>query len=121
MMKYICWAWYALRPPYGSEVRRLIALLALAVGLTRTLPFLTALPERWMPTQAYGLMLLIVGGALLVTARKRLGRRGRGVAALGAGVWAMLEADLVISNMAATWIYGLLAFALIGEAGSRDG
>lgn len=33
----------------------------------------------------------------------------------------MLEADLAISNMAATWIYGLLAFALIGEAGSRDG
>lgn len=87
-----------LAPPHGPQVRRLVAWLTLAVGLPRLpLPWPTDgpafAPLRFLPPEAYGVLMTALGVALMVTAyRGRLSVVGRLVAAAGFVQWMMLAA-----------------------------
>jgi len=111
--------WRVIRPPTGWEVRRLVAWICLVVGLVRVSPLAPLLVD-WAPPPVYGWALVTTGLALLWTRLLRTHWAGRGAAVLGAMLLALLAADLA-ENPAATAVYGLLAYALIGEAGALDG
>jgi len=85
-----------LRPPCGTEVRRFVAGLTLAVGVPR-LPYLDDVlifaPLRYASPEVYGVYMTLIGLALLGTAfHWRLDVPGRLAAALGVAGWAMLAA-----------------------------
>lgn len=88
----------ALIPPCGPEVRRLVALLTLAVGVPR-LPVLNSVlgmtynPLRFMEPWMYGIAMTLLGVMLFVTSyRGRIDLSGRVVAALGFTMWIVLAA-----------------------------
>jgi len=97
----------------------MVAWICLAVGLVRVSPLAPCL-VRWAPPSVYGWALIAIGIALLRTRRLRAHWPGRVAAVLGTTLLAILAADLS-ANSAATAVYVLLAYALVGEAGARDG
>ena len=114
------WARRYLYPPAGIEVRRLVALLTLAVGLPR-LPLMHDIfafaPQRFGDPGAFGIASVVIGLLLLVTAYGwRLTIWGRLCAVLGVVVWVTLAA----STTSATSLPIDLAVAasLLMEAGT---
>lgn len=104
--------WHYLHPPCGREIRRLIAILTLAVGLPR-LPLMHDLfsfaPQRFGEPELFGVLCTVVGILLLVTAYKwRLELFGRLVAVLGFVTWI----TLATATISATSLLIDLAVAL---------
>jgi hypothetical protein len=111
------------RPFRGPDVRRMVAMMTLAVAIPR-LPIWANAPAfsplRLLPPEAFGWLCLAVGLSLLVTGgRWRVRLRGR-LAALGAlVVWALLTGA---TNSATSLLIDLvIMWALLGEIGAgRD-
>lgn len=85
-----------LKPPCGPDVRVFVGLITLATGVPR-LPLLSEVlpfsPLRFASPEAWGVILTVLGIALLATSsRHRLRVRGRIVAALAVVAWATLAA-----------------------------
>lgn len=94
--RLLSWMHRYLMPPSGVEVRRLIAVLTLAVGLPR-LPLLHEVlsfaPQRFGEPEAFGVICVVSGLLLLLTSyHGRLSLTGRLVAALAFVVWVTLAA-----------------------------
>lgn len=105
------------KPPCGMQVRRLVALLTLAVGLPR-LPWPgleTAFsPLRFVDPWVYGVLTTALGVALYVTAYLgRLAPAGRMIAAIGVVVWVMLA--VATSSATSLLIDLLVAATLLAE------
>lgn len=92
----LAWCRRYLAPPTGAEVRRLVAMITLAVGLPR-LPLMAELfsfaPQRFGPPELYGVLLTALGLALLATSyHGRLTWYGRLTAVLAFTAWVTLAA-----------------------------
>lgn len=112
--------WRFLYPPSGKEVRRLVAILTLAVGFPR-LSFVHDLfpfaPQRFGEPEMFGVLCTIVGLLLLVTAYKwRLTILGRLVAVLGFVTWITLAAATISAT--SLLIDLAVALSLLWEIGS---
>lgn len=101
-------------------MRRLVALLTLAIGLPR-LPLMETIfsfaPQRFGPPELYGVVCVLVGLLLLATAyERRLTIWGRLAAALGFVTWV----TLAVATVSATSLLIDLAVAasLLMEAGT---
>lgn len=115
-----CW----LRPPRGDDVRRLLALLTLAVALPR-LPIwpgpAIVYPLRLLPQEAFGWLTLVVGIALLLTScnGQRLQLPGRLTSVLAFATWLTLAA--ATSSATSLLVDLAIAYALLGEiVGQED-
>ena len=102
--------------PNSSQLRKFIALFAIGRGLIRINPFgwntsNIALGDSYF----IGIMLVIVGSALLLTSTKRLTVLGRIVAAIMAGLYATL-AVAAWPFVASVYGSALFALAMIVEA-----
>lgn len=97
LQQFRSWARRYLYPPAGVEVRRLIAILTLAVGLPR-LPVLAELfsfaTQRLLPPETFGVICTLTGVLLLATCHsdRRLALIGRLSAVAGVVLWATLAA-----------------------------
>lgn len=114
------WARRHLYPPRGREVRRLIAVLTLAVGLPR-LPLagdlFTFAQQRLVSPEAFGVICTLIGILLLMTAyERRLTLAGRLVAALGFVTWVTLAA--ATTSATSLLIDLAVALSLLMEAGT---
>ena len=114
------WARQYLYPPSGREVRRLVAVLTLAVGLPR-LPLMGQLfsfaPQRFGPPEAFGVVCTLVGLLLLATSYElRLTIWGRLAAALGFVTWVTLAA--ATTSATSLLINLAIATSLLMEAGT---
>ena len=83
-------------PPSCNEVRRLIGIMTLAIGIPR-LPVIDEVvsfaPQRFGPSEAFGIISVLLGIALLATAfERRLTVPGRAVAGLSFVWWVTLAA-----------------------------
>lgn len=112
--------WRYLHPPSGIEVRRLIAVLTLAVGIPR-LPVVHDVfsfgAQRFGEPGLFGVLCTVVGILLLVTAYKwRLMLFGRLVAVLGFVTWITLAAATVSST--SLLIELAVALSLLWEIGT---
>lgn len=99
-----------LKPPCGHAVRKMAAMLTLAVGLPR-LPMFDAVysPLRFMEPWVYGIVMTVLGLALYITSSRRLTAVGRVIAATGFTMWIVLAAatssttsfliDLVVASV----------------------
>ena len=112
--------WRYLYPPCGREVRRLISVLTLAVGLPR-LPFVhnvfSFAPQRFGEPEVFGVLCTIIGLLLFVTSYKwRLTLFGRLVAVFGFVTWI----TLAVATISATslLIDLALAMSLLWEIGT---
>lgn len=107
-----------LRPPRGCDVRRLVALLTLAVAVPR-LPFWpgppVVYPLRLLPQEVFGWLTLFIGLTLLLTAcnRWRLHPVGRLIAVLGFATWLTLAA--ATTSVTSMIVDVAIAYALLGE------
>ncbi len=91
------WSRRYLYPPAGVDVRRLIALATLAVGIPR-LPGVAEVaafaPQRFGPPEVFGVVCTLAGLALLATAyRQRLTIWGRMAAVVAFVTWISLAAE----------------------------
>ena len=115
------WSRRYLYPPAGVEVRRLIAILTLAVGLPR-LPVLAELfsfaTQRLLPPETFGVICTLTGVLLLATCHsdRRLALIGRLSAAVGFVLWATLAAATVSTT--SLLIDLAVAASLLMEAGT---
>lgn len=115
------WARHYLFPPAGVEVRRLIAILTLAVGLPR-LPLLQDLfsfaTQRLLPPETFGIVCTLTGILLLATAQgdRRLALIGRLSAAFGFVVWVTLAA--ATTSTTSFLIDAAVAASLLVETGT---
>lgn len=107
-------------PPRGQEVRRLAALLTLAVGIPRLplvhdiLPFAS---QRFGPPELFGVLCTMVGLLLLVTAYGlRLTILGRLVAVLGFVTWVTLAAST--TSATSFLIDAVVAASMLVETGT---
>ena len=112
-----------LYPPSGRQVRRLAAVLSLAVGVPRLQlvgDVFAFAPQRFGPPELFGVLCTLVGILLLATAyERRLRISGRLVAVVGFATWVTLAA----ATTSATSLLVDLAVAasLLMEAGTlRD-
>lgn len=114
--------WRYLHPPCGKEVRRLVAILTLAVGIPRLPIIHDAFPfgeHRFGEPELFGVLCAIVGILLLVTAYKwRLQLLGRLVAVLGFVTWITLAAATVSST--SLLIELAVALSLLWEIGTLN-
>lgn len=115
--------WTQVRPFRGSDVRRLVAWISLAVALPR-LPIWTGpaivYPLQLLPQAAFGWMLLAVGVGLLATGgRWRLHWWGRLTAVVGFAAWITLAA--ATTSATSLMIDILIAWALLGEIVTQRG
>lgn len=114
------WAWKHVRPPAGLQVRRLVVLLCLVIGLPRILQpdgvmfLLPRLPIGWAFT--------LLAVALAVTCwRWRRQWPGRVVASVGFAMFVTLGIDAWGASTTSALISLVIALALLGEtAGSDD-
>ena len=115
------WARRYLYPPAGVEVRRLIAILTLAVGLPR-LPVLAELfsfaTQRLLPPETFGVICTLTGVLLLATCHsdRRLALIGRLSAAVGFVVWVSLAA--ATTSTTSFLIDAAVAASLLVETGT---
>jgi hypothetical protein len=99
--------------------RALIGGIMVIMGLGRLGVYKTATLADILPTATYGALLLVIGGALLVTHRWRHTWWGRGTCAVGAlllaamawdigyiGVTSLLEAAMALSLLGSTLLNG---------------
>lgn len=113
------WARRYLYPPSGREVRRLVAVMTLAVGLPRLplvhdiLPFAA---HRFGEPAAFGVICTLAGLLLLVTAYERRTVWGRLAAVLGVVTWVTLAATTVSAT--SLLIDLAVAASLLMEAGT---
>lgn len=114
------WARRYLYPPSGREVRRLVALMTLAVGAPR-LPLLqdvfASTPMRFGSPDLFGVLCTVVGILLLATAyERRLTIPGRLVAVAGFVTWVTLAA--ATTSTTSLLIDLAVAASLLLEAGT---
>lgn len=118
-MRQMWYLWHGLRLPQGREARRFVALIALAVGLSRAflLPLVAAAnagPVQVISSPTYGVLFLALGVGLLATMRRRMQWAGRGVAITGMMLFGVLAYDVwpIVHTMV---IYGLCVGVLLSE------
>ncbi len=113
------WARRYLYPPSGREVRRLVAVMTLAVGLPR-LPLVHELfpfaAHRFGDPAAFGVICTLAGLLLLVTAYDRRTGWARLAAVLGVVTWVTLAAATVSAT--SLLIDLAVAASLLMEAGT---
>jgi hypothetical protein len=115
------WVWGIVKPPHGCGVRRYVALGLIGFGLIRLLrlPAAGSVALSWMPFEAYGLIKVGIGVALLATTgKRRLTPAGYAAAWVGLAFCAMAAADS-LPYLNGAWLYALMCWALLGEAASR--
>lgn len=121
LQQFRSWARRYLYPPSGREVRRLVALLTLAVGLPR-LPYMADLfsfaPQRLLPHETFGVICTLTGVLLLATCHsdRRLALIGRLSAAVGFVVWVSLAA--ATTSTTSFLIDAAVAASLLVETGT---
>lgn len=114
-------AWSRVRVPHGSELRLLAAAISLAVGLPR-LPLAHELlpfgPQRFGEPEAWGLVFVLGGLALLATCyHGRLSLAGRAAAGIGAVAFVALAA--ATASATSFGVNVSMAVALAWEAGTN--
>jgi len=121
MQRARAWVRHYVYPPTGHQVRRLIAMISLAVGLPR-LPGVAELfafaPHRFGEPEFFGFILTAVGIALMFTSyHGRLTVYGRMVAGLGFVAWVTLAAAtlsvtslLIDVTISASLFFEIVAF-----------
>lgn len=113
------WAQRYLYPPSGREVRRLVAVMTLAVGLPRlpgvaeTFSFAA---QRFGDPELFGVICVLAGLLLLATVHKRRTVWGRLAAVLGFVTWVTLAAATVSTT--SLLIDLAVAASLLMEAGT---
>ena len=111
-------------PPRGPDVRRLVAFMALAIGIPRLSVFGSLISRflmpDFLPAQFYGMALTIFGALLLATVGKRLTWYGRLVAVLAFGAHVTMGVDAFSASTVSTLIEFLIAYALWGEITAHD-
>lgn len=113
-----------LRPPRGRDVRRLVAMLTLAVALPRLPGWpgpVVVYPLRLLPPEVFGYLTLVVGLTLWLTAcnRWRLRPAGRLAAVLAFATWLTLAA--ATTSATSVMVDLVIAYALLGEiVGQED-
>ena len=109
-----------LAPPRGSGVRDLIAFFCLMQG-TRVLPFVLGKPVNLLPSEVYGVFMLVLGAGLLISRRcvRRASYVGRGLAILAACLWLLLAFD-VRGAWLSVGMATLIAIACVNEARYRE-
>ena len=107
-------------PPVGVGSRRLVATLALIMGLGRVGLFTYGSTTR-MSAQFYGVLMLIMAAGLFFTTNDlRLRWQGRTVAAMGCGLMVGLGADVMPISATSALILFALGYTLLGEAACRE-
>lgn len=111
-----------LKPPCGHAVRKMAAMLTLAVGLPR-LPMFDAVysPLRFMEPWVYGIVMTVLGLALYITSFGcgRLTVAGRVIAAIGFTMWIVLAAA---TSSATSFLVDLVvASVLLAEVWAQRG
>lgn len=109
-------------PPHGREVRRFVAGIAMAIGISRVGLLDLVAPVGSGPVQVlhsswYGWLFLSLSLALLATLRRRTRWSGRLCAVLGAVLFGVLAYD-VWPVVHSVLIYSICAYALLFEAGA---
>ena len=115
--------WSLVRPFRGSEVRRMVGWISLAVAL----PWLPCWPGpsivyplQLLSQATFGLMLLAVGIGLLATGNRwRLHWTGRLLLVLGFSAWVTLAA--ATTSVTSLLIDAVIAWALLGEIVTQRG
>jgi hypothetical protein len=115
--------WSLVRPFRGTDVRRMVGWISLAVALPR-LPGWPGpsivYPLQLLPQATFGLMLLAVGIGLLATGNRwRLHWTGRLLAVLGFSAWVTLAA--ATTSVTSLLIDAVIAWALLGEIVTQRG
>lgn len=85
-----------LRPSYGRAARDLVMLASFVQATVRIFDGLGLQPVNFLPSRAYGWLMLLAGAGLLYTAAGcwRGSYAGRLAALYGAALWLLLAADL---------------------------
>lgn len=107
-----------LLPPHGSDVRRMVAFLMLAVGVPRlgfADLFLRFATLNLLPTQVYGVAFTVLGILLLATLPRRLVWQGRIVAVFAFGGYVTLIVDSISTSTVSALVGCVIAYALWGE------
>lgn len=121
-----------LKPPCGVSARRLAAAFTLAAGVPRLPMFdwlasifdwfaLAYTPLRFVDPWVYGVVMTLLGVAILVTSYKgrRLTLQGRVIAALGFTMWTVLT---VATTSATTFLSGAaVAATMLAEVWAQRG
>lgn len=109
-------------PPHGREVRRFVAGIAVAIGISRVGLLDLVAPVGTGPVQVlqslwYGWLFFGLSAALLATLRRRTRWSGRLCAVFGAALFGVLAYD-VWPVVHSTLIYMICSYALLFEAGA---
>ena len=109
-------------PPYGRQVRKLIAAATLAVGIPR-LPFFgiqSYNPLRFADPWVYGIVMTLLGILLLTTACKITyhSMRKKVIAGFGFVCWSMLAA--ATTSTTSFWINVAFSISLLMEVWMND-
>lgn len=99
--------WRVIRSMVGVDAREFLALLCIALGLSRVLGWAErpTIAIRWVPSLDYGSLLCIVGVLLLATTKYRYGVFGR--------IIAICAVFVTISMAVDTWPYSTLVYAVM--------
>lgn len=124
----LCEIWEYLRPPAGISSRRLAAFMMTTYGVLYTLGLTGSAPGPTpydnptdvihMPLFAFGLPLLAIGLAVLMTSTKRQTFTGHLVAVVAMAVCTFVAGGFY-DRFAPMSIFILLAYAMLGEAASK--
>lgn len=108
-----------LRPPRGRDIRRLMAFMALVIGVPRLDVFGTFAPRfltgNFIPAQVSGVLLTVLAIGLLATLNKRLTWYGRLIAVFLCSLHATMGVDALSASITSALIEFLIAYALLGE------
>lgn len=106
--------WTLIRPPAGRSARRFIAGVMIIMGLGRLGLYRSAALSAFLTDDQYGLLLLVLGLALVVSLHWRLRWPGRLVAALAAILLAGMAWDVGTVGVTLL-IEAWMAYGLLGE------
>lgn len=111
--------------PRGVEVRRLVGWIALGQGCAYLVLALLPMPmtmfkgsllAQLMPMPAFGLLLVCGGIGLIATLARRQSVAGRAMAIFTAMIYGLYLGTFPAGALTAYAIYGILTYALLGEA-----
>lgn len=102
-----------LAPPCGNGARDVLLLVMLAQGIGRIITGASATPINFLPSRAYGALLVLVALALLATRNaQRLRLVGRAAAAAAFFLWVVLALDVLGAwvTLAGVLVYVFVSF-----------